>query len=336
MDNQNFSRYKGLLMILALLIILVAVLGVCDMKNVSYSGFNIVATNTVVRVYPDSPAQKAGIMKGDRMISNGGIDVRNTRSLARRPRAEIGETRTYVFERNGETVNIDLTFAGLPGRQVTLNFAVAVIGFCFLIFGLLAYFKVKDRSTTLLAFVGICFGFIFVNRPYISSYTLRMIFQSIGLIVVIFGFAFLLHFMMTFPKSKTTLKKKNATTLLYGPAVLIALFGLFLAIFQPDATSALNTITRILFGVFVVIYFGLSVIAMVHSYVKATSKERAANGLKFMLFGTIIGLAPIIIPGIINIFAPTVVLPGQDFYILTFVFIPISFALACIKRRATD
>ena len=331
MGNQDFSRYKGLFMILAVLIGLVAVLGALDMKNVPYSGYYTDGNNTVIRIYPGSPAQKAGFMKGDLMLSNGGIDVKDTRTLIRRPRAEIGETRTYVFERNGETVNIDLAFAGLPVREIALNFTFTVIGFCFLIFGLLAYFKVKDKNTTLLALVGLCFGFAFVTRPYISSYTLRMIFRSIVPIAVIFGLAILLHFMMAFPKAKATLKKKNATTVLYGPAVLMTLFFLFIIIFQPDATSTLNTITRILFGVFIAVYFLLAAVAMVHSFVKATPKERAAHGLKFMLFGTIIGLAPPVISTIIYILAPTVVLPGEDFFILTFVLIPISFARACIK-----
>ena len=96
MGNQDFSRYKGLFMILAVLIGLVAVLGALDMKNVPYSGYYTDGNNTVIRIYPGSPAQKAGFMKGDLMLSNGGIDVKDTRTLIRRPRAEIGETRTYV------------------------------------------------------------------------------------------------------------------------------------------------------------------------------------------------------------------------------------------------
>jgi len=336
MDNQHFYRHKRLFLILGTFVFLMAVLGILDMTNVPYSGFNIVGNKTVVRVHPDSPAHKAGIMKGDRMIRDGGIDVKNTKALARRPRAKIGDTRTYIFERNGESVKINLKFEGLPGRRVILNLANTVICFSFLFFGLLAYFKIRDKSTSLLALVGICFGFIFLNRPYIPSYPVRVIFQSIGFIAITFGFAFLLHFMMAFPKPQKTLEKKHAKTLLYGPVVFIVLFGLFLGIFQPNATSTLNTITRILFGLYIVIYFVLCVIAMVHRYAKATSKERTAHGLKFMLLGTILGLAPITINGIINIFMPTVVLPGQDFYLLTFVFIPISLALACIRSGATD
>lgn len=334
MGNQDFSKYKGLFIVLAVIIVLWAILGMFDLKNVPYSGYYTDGDNTVIRIYPDGPAEHAGFMKGDRMISNGGIDVKDTRALTRRPRAEIGEIRTYVFERNGETVSIDLTFTGMPAKQVGIRLAVAVIGFCFLLFGLLAYFRVKNKSTTLFALVGLCFGFTFITSPYISSYMLRMILQSIGTTAVILGLAFLLHFMMTFPKDKAMLKKKNVTIVLYGPAVLMILYALLLVIFQPEATSALNTISRILFNVLVAGYFLLAAVAMVHSFVKATPKERTAHGLKFMLFGTIIGLAPLVITLVIYIFLPQIVLPGEDYYLLTFVLIPISFALACIKSGA--
>ncbi|MBC8494521.1 hypothetical protein H8D36_00025 [archaeon] len=267
------------------------------------------------------------------MKSNGGIDVKDTKAFVRRPRAKVGETRTYVFERNGETVSCDLVFSGLPAKNVVLSFAGTIIGFCFLIFGLWAYLKLQTHATTLLAAVGISLGFSFVDTPYIASYTFRMIFASIANVIVIFSLAFLLHFMVVFPKVKAMLEKKSIKILLYTPAVLIALFILFLIFVQPDSTSTFNTLVNILIGVFFAGYLGLTAVALIHSYVKSTSEEREAFGLKFMFFGTIIGLAPVIISAIIGIFAPKLVLPGVEFYFLTMVLIPISLALACVKSE---
>ena len=116
--------------------------------------------------------------------------------------------------------------------------------------------------------------------------------------------------------------------------VILILFVLFFEIFQPDTASALNIILRTLSNLFILVYFVLSVIALVHGYVKATPDEREAHGLSLMLYCTIIGLAPVFVESIFNILVPKMVLPGVDFFAFAFVLIPMSFALACIKSGA--
>lgn len=333
MDDQKFSKYKTAFVVLAALIALLEIPGALDIRNQPYSGYWTDPNNSVIRVFSDSPAQQAGFLLGDHIVSSGGIDMKNTKALARRPRAKIGETRTYVVERGGQNMNLDLTFSGMPARDVFLSFASAIIGFCFLIFGLRAYLKVQSKSATLLALVGLCFGLAFVNTPYLASYALRTIFGSVAIVLVVFGFAFLLHFMMAFPKEKAFLSKKKAMIWLYSPTMLVALLFLFLIIFQPEATSALTTVVNIIVGLFVAGYLGLAVVAMVHSYVKATLQERVANDLNFMLLGTVIGLAPVVISAIVGVIAPKVVLPGVEFYGLTMVLIPFALAQSTLKKE---
>lgn len=333
MNDQKFSKYKTAFVVAAALIALLEIPGARDVRNQPYSGFWTDPTDTVIKVFPDSPAQQAGFLRDDHIISSGGIDLKDSKALAQRPRAKIGEARTYVVERGGQNLNLDLTFAGLPAREVVLSFAGAIVGFCFLIFGLYAYWRVQNQSTTLLALVGMCFGLAFVNMPYLSSYALRTVFGSITITLVVLGFAFLLHFMMGLPKAKAFLSKKNVMFWLYGPAVLVALLFLFLIIYRPEATSALNTAVNIIVGLFVVVYLGLAVITMVYSYAKSTSQERAANGLHFVLVGTVVGLAPYIIAAIVGVLAPKLVLPGVEFYTLSMVLIPIALALATLKKE---
>lgn len=333
MNDQKFSKYKTALVVLTALIALLEIPGALDLRNQPYSGYWTDPNNTVIRVYPDSPAQRAGFLLEDHILSSGGIDMKDSKALARRPRAKIGEVRTYVVERGGQNLNLDLTFSGLPTREVALSFAGAIIGFCFLIFGLYAYWRVQNQSTTLLALVGLCFGLGFVNTPYLSSHAQRAIFASVAITLIVFGFAFLLHFMMVFPKAKAFLNRKNAMLWLYGPAALVALFFLFVIIFRPEATNTLNTSFNIIVGLFIAGYLGLAVVAMVHSYVKATPRERAAHGLSLMLLGTVIGLAPLIITALVGVIAPKLVLPGVDFYALAMVLIPLSLSQATLKKE---
>jgi hypothetical protein len=333
MNEQKFAKYKTAFVAVAALIALLEIPGALDIRNRPFDGYWTDPNDTVIRVFPDSPAQQAGFAEGDRIISSGGIDMKDSKALARRPRAKISETRTYVVERAGQTVNLDLTFSGMPARDVVLSFASAIIGFCFLIFGLWAYLKVQNESTTLLALLGLCLGLAFVNKPYIDSYTARTIYFSVLNVVLIFGLACLLHFMMTFPKAKKILEKKNIMIVLYGPAALVTLFVLFLIVSEPEATSALNTLTNIVIGVFLAGYLGLAAVAMVHSYIKATPQEQTLHGLNFMLLGTVVGLAPVVISAIVGVIAPKVVLPGVEYYGLTMVLIPLSLAYATLKKE---
>lgn len=330
MDYQNTVKYKKLFIAGAVIITLLQILDIFDFRNIPYDGYTTDGNHTVIRVHPNSPAQKAGFLVGDIMVSDGGIDVKNNQTLARRPRVKIGETGTYVFDRDGEAVSLNLVFTDLPSGNLVRLFAGVIIGLCFLIFGLYAYLRVQNKSTTLLALVGVCLGFSYVHGPYISSYLLRMIYSSIEIITVIFGLAFLLHFMLMFPKAKAVLEKKYMRILLYGPVALAGLFLLFIDIFLLDSS---NTFYGILVGLVLLGYLGLAIVAMVHSFIKATPEERTSHGLKFMLFGTILGFMPIVIIVIFRFIAPHFVLPGSDFYFLSMVLIPGSWALAVLKKE---
>src|ERR1039457_3345587 len=136
-------------------------------------------------------------MKGDTIGSIGGISVEDSSALAHRDRPKIGETRTLVVERRekaGEapvTKNIDVTYAGLPDRDMLLRYGRVLMGFCFLGCALIACLKIPAGSATLLALFGICFGATFMGGPYIASYFLRMLLGSIQILLVLLGFAFL-------------------------------------------------------------------------------------------------------------------------------------------------
>ncbi len=331
MSDQGSASYKTPFLIVGGLILLWGILGLFDLRNVPYSGYQTGPDNSVTRVYPGSPADQADIMVGDIVESSGGIAIEDSRALARRPRAEIGESRTLVVVRDGETLNLDFVFSNQPARNVALTIAGALIGACFVIFGLLAYSNARNRSTTLLALLGLAFG-LTIGGPYIASYGLRTAVGFIILAGIVLGFALLLHFMLEFPKRKQWLEKPTATKILYAPAALIALMFFYLIVFQPAGTSGLNTVVNILVGLFIVGYFGLSVIAMIGTYRKATAEERSTTGLNFMLVGVVLGLLPLILSAVVGVVAPSVVLPGVDFYFLTLVLIPIALAMATMKQ----
>jgi hypothetical protein len=243
-------------------------------------------------------------------------------------RPEIGETRVLVVEEGVETTlpageaesvsrEVELTFGTLPVRVVALTWAAFIIGLCFIGFGLLAYIKAPSRPAMLLALTGLCIGIALVGGPYIGSYALRTFVETITLLLVLFGFATLLHCLMEFPKPKAILRKRHATKVLYAPAVLTALFSLWHTVVVPRGTSTLNAAVNATFGIFVVLYFGLALVALIHTFAKATRDERSRYGLNLLLAGVIIGLLPTIIEALVTVVAPRVIIPGSDFLFMT-------------------
>jgi hypothetical protein len=344
MMERKAATYKVPMLVGAALFVLWGVFGVLDAGNVPYSGYLTDGNNTVTQVEEGSPAQAAGLQVGDYITEISGIPVEDTRAIGQLGRPRLGETRTLVVEKRAPTTlaageeaaptrEVAITYAAPLARDVALTWAAFLIGLCFIGFGLFAYLKAPSRSATLLALMGLFLGVGFFVGPYFESYAVRSTFVALGLVVAIFGFAFLLHYLMEFPKLKAIMERRHTTKLLYLPALLVALFALYLIGFAPRGTSGFNRFVVAIFGIFIVLYFGLALWALIHSFVKATPDERSRFGLNLMLGGALIGLLPLTIAALVGIFAPTVVLPGARFFFLTMVLIPITMAIAVVRKE---
>jgi len=333
MNDSKFGKYKTAFLVAAAIVVLLEIPGAIGVFTQAGEGFWTDPDLAVVRVFPDSPAQAAGLQVGDVLKSIAGIEVRDSKAMARLPNPKVGETRAYVVERNGQAMSLNLKFSGLPAKVRVLFFSYTAIGFCILICGLWVYVKVQTASTTLLALASLCFGFNFTNVPTLDAYALRLIYWSVRNVVVVAGMATMLHFVMVFPKPKAWLERKGARLVLYGPPSLAALFVLFLFVFEPEATSALNSFTNIFLGVLWIVYVGATVVALGHSYVKASREERVSYGLHFVLLGTVIGLLPFLLASVVGVVAPKVVLPGVEFYQLTTVLVPVAIAQAVLRKE---
>jgi hypothetical protein len=62
--------------------------------------------------------------------------------------------------------------------------------------------------------------------------------------------------------------------------------------------------------------------------------QRKFNAHANFFVGALIGFVPSIIGILSNVIAPQVVLPGQKFYFLSFVAIPIAWSMAVLKGAA--
>jgi hypothetical protein len=339
------AKYKIPFLVVGALFVVWGVLGLLEVRSRPYGGFSNGLDYVINEVEAASPAEAAGLRVGDRIITYSGIPVEDARAFLQMPRPQIGETRVLVVERTAETtlaagdegpatLEIALTYGARPGKYVALSWAAFIVGLCFIGCGLLAYVRTPSQPAMLLAVAGLCMGISIVGGPYIGSYTLRTIVSSITLVLELLGFGALLHLLMVFPKRKTFLARAHAAKVLYAPIGLMTLFALWLIIFVSQRTGTFNTVVNVIFGIFSVVYLGLALVALIHSFVKATPDERSRYGLNLMLAGLLIAVLPIMVVWLVSIFAPNVIVPGSDFLILVAVFIPITMALAVMKAGA--
>ena len=326
MENQT-TNYKTAIIIAGLIFIIWGILGVLDSKNYTYAGYFSDDNWTVNKVEEGSPAEAAGFQIGDKVKSTGGILVTDSKALNKRDRAKIGETREIIVERDGEDVTLNLTYAAMTSKNRTNNMLGFFIGLLFIIFGLYANYKFKSALSNAFAVFSICFGFLFMSGPYISSNFLNTIVGILSTAVVLFSFTSLAIYMLRYPPKSEILNGKKKK-FLYFPMILLLVIVATLEIFQPDNSGTLNMVMRLLFGAFIIGYFLIAVITLVKKYLKASQPDRTSKGLNMMLLGTLIGIIPILIYFSITTLSPGTELPGNDYVFITFLAIPIFFTIA--------
>ncbi len=335
------EKHRILFLVFAVACTTLGLLRLYDRGNEPYDGYLTDGDKTVIRVDPGGPAAVAGLQVGDRLRSIDGIPFEDARARTRQPRGGIGQSTTLEFERPGGSesdgpptvLSLSFNHAAPPTEYAALNLAGFVIGLSFLLSGLIACFKVSVGSGKILALAGLCLGAAFLGVPYFASSSVRMVAQAILGVALVLGFASLFHFMMEFPKPKALLRRRHARAILYGPALVVALYLLFLVIVQPPASGALYRWGNLLFGLFLVAYFGGAALAMLHSYLRATSSERSRYGLHIELAGILLGILPVTIEAVLRMFIPSWIPPGADLYFLTVIFIPIALVSAVLRQQ---
>jgi len=326
--SDSTSQYKTGLMVFAVVVVIWAILGVMDINNATQVGYNTDGNNTITQVYDGGPAKAAGLQVGDYLVSVDGISTEDAAAFSKQPRPTAGQSRTFVVKRGDGEVSMDITSGPLLPRTKNIGYAASLISLCYIGFTLMAYLAKQNRATLVLAFTGAALGLAFAGGPYITSPGARSIVTTVVSLIVLFGVGSLLHFMAVFPSPRDFINKPNSVKLLYTPALILGLLFAYRTLFTPAATDTLNTITNVLAGLVFGGYLVASIVVMLQNYSRASAEARDAQGLNTVMIGTLVGLLPVALVNVIGIFSPQTVLPGQDFYFLTLIVIPVTWSMA--------
>ncbi len=328
--STNPSRNATLMMVAAALVVVWGIVGTMGAGDTPYLGYFTDGNNTVTQVLDDGPAQMAGLQTGDIITSIGGIAVTDSRALNDRGRPAIGEIQAITVDRGGQNATVDIEYAAQPGTQALLGHLASLMALSFVLFGLWAHRKTPNATTSSLAWFGICFSALFMTAPYFASPMVRTMTGLVFTIAIVAGFALLLDFLMQTGSDEAFTDQKTTPRWIFWPAIAVGVVMATITIIQPAATSTMNVVLRSMIGLFVVGYFGGSLVQVVRNYMKADAARRESRKMGKMMMGAAVGLGPLTLGLVINLVSPATVIPTLQYWFLALTAIPITFALAAV------
>lgn len=333
-QTSNQGRYKTLFSILAVLLLIWGALGALEITKEPYTGYTLSADNTVTQVRAGSPAEAAGISVGDKVTKIDSFSVESVAGYFERGRPAIGSQGSLTVNRGGKEQTLTFNYGERPMADIVASSGASVlIGLAFLILGLMIYLKNPTRLSAAFCFLSLLLAAVYFPIPYFASAGMRRLVGAVLSLIVGVMLAELLYYCLSFPRAKQILASRP--WLKQAIFIIAPLLGLLFAIINltaPNISAGSGMLLSVLAGVIYGGYTLFAVIGVIHSYLKASAEERRASGLNLMLLGVVIGIGPIVISILYHtIFAHAGDLPGERFWNLTGIAIPIGMALALMK-----
>ena len=333
----NYARYTTLFSLLAVGVLIWGVIGTLDIRNIPYTGYALSPDRVVTLVREGSPAAAAGVRVGDTLTKIDGITVTEFGSLAAQQRPAINSNGSIAVKRGATEETLSFKYGSQPLTDLIANFGAATLtGLAFLILGLMAYRKYANRLTTMFCSLSLLFAVVLFNNPYFASSVQRRLVGGALNFLVAMLFATILDYCLNFPQTKKIIAARP--WLRQAIYLFVGAFGVMVAtiiVTTPTMTAVRSMLLSVAFSLVFGGYLLLSVIAVVHSYIKASTKERSATGLNLMMLGMLLGFGPLLVSILVHTISPHMgELPGERFYGITLLAIPIGLAMALLKAQS--
>jgi sigma-B regulation protein RsbU (phosphoserine phosphatase) len=305
-----------------------------------YSGI-LLANLSVERIAPGSPGEAAGFRKGDRVVSVEGIPCSSLRDISRcMSGARPGDTLAYEIKRGERNLTLRVTFSHTPTSEVLRKLLLIFVGLSFVTIGLLVYFRRSDRLALVFYLLCFTFGLVLVNVVNFEVSSARHAYKAAFYDLLVLALpALFLHFFLMFPeRSPLLLRRPRLEYLVYLPGAALLGFSEYfnVMIFTYGKTYAaairvFENVTALYFVAFVV----MGLVAFVLSYRRARTPAMRQK-LRLVVWGTLVGILPIVFVRVVLSIVPSTELPGEKFVFLPLVLVPVAFAHAIVRHRLMD
>ena len=297
---------------------------------------------TVAQVIPGGPAALAGIRPGERILAVGEAPAADFNACSYRLRSLlVGESVSLELATPGgrpDSRTVLLTCAPPPPGEILWRFLLAAAGLFTLAVGFLLAYQRPEKLT--LVFFAICFSISFFlrERLIVEPAAGRQIHDVLYALFELLLPTFFIHFFLLFPARPPSARRRLAERLIYVPPILIAL-GLIAsrAWLDPEAIGPLRreSLHLLVATLYVLASTASAVALFVRSY-RATRIERERAQLRAVVWGTVLGIAPLLIAFVLANLLPATALPGLRYTIFALLLIPASFGYAAFRYRVFD
>ena len=305
-----------------------------ELQERAWWGLLVGSEGVVRRVARDSPAEFAGVEKGDRVLTFGS-------AAWGRPWERLeefdGSVAAHIESRGGALRRVVLPHRGHPHSVIAQHVVFGFIAISFVILGLVVFLSRTDIVATL--FFTMCALFSRVVQGASETESAGAFFvdkATLDVATVFLPVAFF-HFFCYFPR-RVALPRRVPWLLpsLYAAASVATLLALWfdfdLIVHGRIGTAALNFqkgTGLLLMGM---------ILGGVVLFVRGVrrSPQSVRDRLRWVLPGTALGVLPPLVLAAIFGVAPDLEFPGDRYVVVTLIFVPLAFANAIFRYGLMD
>src|SRR5579884_2790275 len=287
------------------------------------------------QVAPGSPADRAGLRAGDRLVEIDGRPVYHATDVTRRLVAAGLWTRLhYSFERAGVRLDADLVTTPAPRPLGAENY-LRLVGLAYLLIGLFILLRRWSAPGAIHFYLFCLSSFVFYSFHYagkLSAFDREVYWGNVlaGLLAP----TLLVHFALVFPHTRGRLPARIA---LYAPAAALA--GVHVATasgwlgFTPWVGARI-ALDQLELG-YLAACFLLAAALFANSY-RHSPSGLIRQQLKLTLTGLVLGTGPFVAFYIVPFLAGRLPTGWTNLTVLPLVLVPLAFAYAIVRYRLMD
>src|SRR5579859_468806 len=290
-------------------------------------------------VAPSSPAEKAGIRRGDQLLEIGGAPVASSVQATKKLwRAGLWTQVRYKLARNGEEFETLLVITPAE-KPASIENYLRFAGLLYLFIGFFILWKRWNAPRAIHFYVFCLVSFIFCSFHYSGKLdTFDYEVYWAGIVARLLAPTLLLHFALVFPeRTEPAARSVRNWVLVYSAPLVLLAVHFFVASGNLGFVPWLGA--RVLLDKIELGYFGLCY--LVTGLVFYFSYKNAPSGvlrqqLKWLMGGTIVGSVPCALFYILPFVLGTTLAVWLKFSVLSLVLIPLCFGYAIIRYRLMD
>ena len=310
----------------------VLVFSALSLSRQPYTGL-VLRDAWVAAVEPGSPAERAGLARGDRLIA---LDPLQPNAIAT---ATPGKSLDVLRQRDGRLVRIRLVPDSLPPSERRMMAALLAVACGFVVLGGWVWNERRDRLTRTFFLLCVAFAVFIAPFPRFASPLAHSIYEALYSGVSVFLPALFVHFFALFPESARPRGVLGSMTrIAYGVAATLfaAAVGLLAlpALTRAPATPAL-ALLQAMAGVWFAAGLLAALALFARSYRRARSDDTRRR-LRVALAGTILGVGPLAVLVALHSLSPGLPRSGERWAVLMTLLVPASFAWAAGVHRVFE